>query len=248
MSLEALIVIVLAPFVGSFLGVVVDRLPVGRPIVLARSSCDQCGRELSWVDLVPLLSFLWLRGRCRHCGSGLRAFYPLIELSAVAVAVSASLLLSGWLLVLSVFLGWCLLALAIIDHRHLILPDGLTLPLIPAGLAVAYLIEPGLLSTHLMGAIIGLIVFLGITWSYRYFRGRDGLGIGDAKLLAGAGAWLGWTALPGVVLLAACSALCMALVQPLFGGKIATTGEIAFGPHLALAFWASWLLGPLMLA
>ncbi len=248
MTVEAFIVVVLAPFIGSFLGVVIDRLPEGRPIVKGRSACETCGHALGWTDLVPLFSFLLLRGSCRYCGVRLGLFYPLIELAATAVALSAAFLLSGWLLIFSVCLGWSLLALAVIDHRHLILPDGLTLPLIPAGIAVAYMIEPRLLTTHIIGGAAGLFVFLAIAWLYRYLRGREGLGMGDAKLLAGAGAWLGWPALPGVVLLAAASALCITLVRIVSGDRTAATGELPFGGHLALAFWASWLIGPLTLA
>ncbi len=189
-----------------------------------------------------------LRGSCRYCGARLGLFYPLIELAATAVALSAAFMLSGWLLMFSVALGWSLLVLAVIDHRHLILPDALTLPLIPAGLAVAYMIEPGLLQAHIIGGAVGLLAFLGIAWLYRYVRGRDGLGMGDAKLLAGAGAWLGWAALPGVVLLAAASALCLTCFHIVSGDRTAATGELAFGGHLALAFWTSWLVGPLTLA
>ena len=248
MHVDALLLIAVSPFVGSFLGVIVDRLPEGRPIATGRSACDHCGQKLSWPDLVPLASYLWLRGRCRHCAASLRSFYPLIELAAMTVAVSAALVLSGWLLYYSVLLGWVLLALALIDHRHLILPDGLTLPLIPAGLLVAYLISPELIDAHVIGAVIGLLAFLGIAWLYRHFRGRDGLGMGDAKLLAGAGAWLGWPALPGVVLVASVSALLVTLLRSLAGDRGAVAGELPFGSHLALAFWASWLLGPLTFA
>ncbi|MEL6962019.1 MAG: A24 family peptidase [Pseudomonadota bacterium] len=142
-------------------------------------------------------------------------------------------------------LGWCLLVLAVIDHRHLVLPDVLTLPLIPIGLLVAYVINPGMIHHHVFGAAIGLFAFVGIAWLYARLRDREGLGFGDAKLLAGAGAWLGWAALPGVVLLAACLALAIALLGQTIERQPVATREIAFGPYLAFAFWASWLLGPL---
>ena len=145
MAPEGLIALVLAPFVGSFLGVVVRRLPAGRPLALGRSACETCGRALGPGELVPLLSWLWQRGRC-GCGRvALSPFYPAIELAALAVALSAAWLLSGWLLRASLALGWTLLALAAIDLRHYLLPDVLTLPLIPAGLAVAGVLDPGLL-------------------------------------------------------------------------------------------------------
>jgi leader peptidase (prepilin peptidase)/N-methyltransferase len=242
-----ILALLLAPFVGSFLGVVVERLPAGRPIALARSRCDHCGAALAARDLVPLLSWLARRGRC-GCGRiPLGAFYPAIELAALAVAASAALVLSGWLLWASLALGWTLLALAAIDLRHYLLPDPLTLPLIPAGLGLAWLIEPAKLPDHAIGAAAGLVGFALIAWLYRRLRRREGLGLGDAKLLAAGGAWLGWQALPSVVALAAAVALAVALAGALRGGKLGPTTRIAFGPHLALAIWLVWLYGPLVL-
>jgi leader peptidase (prepilin peptidase) / N-methyltransferase len=247
MQPEGLLALFLAPFVGSFLGVVALRLPAGRPLVLARSACAECGRRLGARDLVPLFSYLTRGGRC-SCGKlRLSPFYPAIELGALAVTASAVWVLSGWLLWLSLGLGWTLLALAAIDLRHYLLPDALTLPLIPAGLAVAWALDPALLPAHLLGALLGFAAFVIIGQAYRRLRGRDGLGLGDAKLLAAAGAWLGWAALPSVVLIAAVLALALALVQALGGAKLALTGKLAFGPHLALAFWLVWLYGPLIL-
>ena len=247
MTAGTILALLVAPFVGSFLGVVVERLPEARPIGLARSSCDHCGATLGARDLVPLLSWLARRGRC-GCGKvRLSAFYPGIELAALAVAVSAALVLSGWLLWASLALGWTLLALAAIDLRHYLLPDALTLPLIAAGLAVAWLIEPARLGDHALGAAAGFIGFAVIAWSYRRLREREGLGRGDAKLLGAGGAWLGWQALPSVVALAAVVALAVALAGALLGAKLGATTKIAFGPYLALAIWLVWLYGPLVL-
>lgn len=248
MTSDGLIAILLAPFFGSFLGVVVDRLPIGLPVLFGRSRCVHCRHQLSPLELVPLFSYLWQRGRCRNCGKRLRPFYLIIELAAVLVALSAALALEGWLLWVSVGLGACLLTLGAIDLRHLMLPDVITLPLIPAGLAVACLIRPEAIEAHLIGTVLGFLIFVAIAWLYRRLRDRDGLGLGDAKLLAAAGAWLGWQALPGVVLLAAVAALMIALAGVVFGDRLRATREVAFGPYLALAFWASWLLGPLALA
>jgi leader peptidase (prepilin peptidase)/N-methyltransferase len=244
---EIIVALLIAPFVGSFLGVVIERLPAGRPIALARSRCGTCGAPLAARDLIPIASWLARRGRCR-CGKvELGAFYPGIELAALAVALSAATVLSGWLLWASLALGWTLLALALIDLRHHVLPDALSLPLIPAGLALAWLIEPGKLADHAIGAAAGFIGFFLVAWLYRRLRRREGLGLGDAKLLAAAGAWLGWQALPSVVALAAGLALGgAALAGSLGGGKLSATAEIAFGPYLALAIWAVWLYGPLV--
>ena len=245
---ETLFALLVSPLVGSFLGVVVLRMPAGRPVLLARSVCDQCGRRLGVADLIPLLSWVWRRGRCACGEASLGLFYPVIELGALAIAASAAAVLSGWLLWVSLALGWTLLTLAAIDLAHYWLPDRLSLPLIPAGLVVAWLIDPAGLPDHLIGALAGFLAFAGIAWAYRRLRGRAGLGLGDAKLLAAAGAWLGWQALPGLVVLAAVLALAVALARATFGERLAAATRIAFGPYLALALWLFWLYGPLVLA
>ena len=247
MTLSAAFALLIAPFVGSFLGLVIDRLPEGRPILNGRSACDDCGRRLSPSALVPLISYLMQRGCCQHCGAKLRLFYPLIEFAALAVAISAVVFLSGWFLWASLYLGWSLLVLAVIDLRHKVLPDPINLPLIPIGLATIALLAPALLPTHLIGAASGFLVLAAVGWIYRRLRGREGLGLGDAKLFAAAGAWLGWQALSGVLLIASLAALTVALARSLFGDRLDATDEIAFGPYLALAFWVSWLFGPLIL-
>jgi leader peptidase (prepilin peptidase)/N-methyltransferase len=243
---ETILALLVAPFIGSFVGVVVQRLPEGGSIVLARSTCRHCGEALRARDLMPLVSWLVRRGRC-GCGKArLSAFYPGIELAALAVALSAVTVVAGWVLWASLALGWTLLALAAIDVRHHLLPDVLTLPLILAGLAVAWLIEPARLADHVIGAAAGLFGFALIAWLYRRVRRREGLGQGDAKLLAGGGAWLGWQALPGVVVVAAALALALVLAGRLAGGKLAATTRIAFGPYLALGIWLAWLYGPMV--
>ncbi|HEY7598699.1 MAG TPA: A24 family peptidase, partial [Candidatus Limnocylindrales bacterium] len=219
----------------------------GRSVVLGRSTCDHCGETLTARDLIPLVSYVARRGRCRCGRAALSGFHPGIELAALAVALSAALVLSGWLLWASLGLGWTLLTLAAIDWREFVLPDMLTLPLIPSGLALAWAIDPGLLWGHALGALAGFASLALIAGVYRRVRGREGLGLGDAKLLAAAGAWLGWQGLPSVLLIAAVSALALALATALGGGKLAWTSRIAFGPHLALGFWLVWLYGPLVI-
>ncbi|MDH3659739.1 MAG: A24 family peptidase [Alphaproteobacteria bacterium] len=246
MTPESLIPLLIAPFVGSFLGVVIDRLPNGEPVLLGRSRCDCCARALRPAELLPLISYACRLGRCGCGETRLRPFHPLIELSALAVALSAVIATAGWLLVVSLYLGWSLLALAVIDQRHFILPDSLTLPLIPMGLAVAWTIDPGRIVPHLLGVIAGFLAFAAIGWLYRNLRGQDGLGLGDAKLLAAAGAWLGWQALPGVVGLASAAGLAIALLHAAGGRPMDGRSAIAFGPYLALALWLVWLAGPVL--
>jgi leader peptidase (prepilin peptidase)/N-methyltransferase len=218
---------------------------VGARVVFARSACAACGGVLGGRDLAPVLSWLASRGRCRHCAASLSGFYPAVEVAALGVALCSAAVLSGWLVWASCALGWALLALAWIDWRHFLLPDLLTLPLIPAGLAVAGAADPARLPDHLIGAAGGFIVFAAIGRLYRRLRGRIGLGLGDAKLLAAAGAWVSWQGLPGVVLIAALAALAVALLGTLRGHPPSATTRVPFGSYLALGIWLTWLFGPL---
>lgn len=242
-----LIPVLFAPLVGSFLSVLVERLPAGEGVVLGRSRCPSCRHALGPRDLVPILSWLLLRGRCRFCQAAIGIRYPAVEVLAVLVAASAAALVSGWLLWASCLLGWTLLALALTDLRHFLLPDLLTLPLIPAGLAVATLIDPSNLPNHGIGAAAGYLVFALIRSLYARLRGREGLGLGDAKLLAAAGAWLSWPALPSVVLLAGLGALVATLARRAAGAEVAADERVPLGTWLCAAIWLVWLYGPLQL-
>ncbi len=243
----ALIVLISAPFVGSFLGTLAIRLPDGRSVIAGRSCCPSCGATLGPMSLVPVLSWALQRGRCASCAGRISAFYPSIELAALGTAIWAASVHAGWLLLASCALGWALLALAAIDARRLLLPDALTLPLIPAGLVTIYAIGPDAIWAHALGAAAGWALFVGIDRLYLWLRGRSGLGRGDAKLLAGAGAWVGLAGLPSVVLLASVTALGWAAVAALRGGRLRAGKVVPFGPFIALGFWVVWLYGPLRL-
>lgn len=238
-------VLIIAPFIGSFLGTVILRLPHGQSVVSGRSVCASCGATLRWFELIPLLSWAAQRGCCRRCGARLGLFYPVIELGALAVAVWAVAVTGGWLTVVSVLLGWWLLALAVIDWRHFLLPDLLTLPLIPLGLAAVYAFGHRSLPDAGLGAVLGLAVFWAIAAVYRKLRGREGLGFGDAKLAAGAGAWLGWFGLPSMVLIASLTALAWAVSANRRQGTLDWQAKVPFGSFLCLGFWITWLHGPL---
>ncbi|MEJ1968875.1 MAG: A24 family peptidase [Rhizomicrobium sp.] len=240
------IVLAASPFVGSFLAVVALRFPHWRGLLFGRSACDSCGRTLSPLELVPIASFFILRGRCRSCSAAVDPLHPAMEVGALAVAASAALVTSGWILVASCGLGWMLLALAAIDWRTGLLPDVLTYPLIAVGIWVAYAIDPASVAGHAIGAAAGVIFFAAVALGYRMLRGRDGLGFGDAKLLGAAGAWLSWEALPTVVLFAAVTGLATVLGARALGRTVNPTDRIAFGPALAAAIWLVWLLGPLV--
>lgn len=235
-----------APFVGSFLGVLITRLPTQTPVAFARSACPRCGIRLGAIDMVPLLSFLLLRGRCRQCHAPIGLFHPVIELAATAVAFWATLAdpRAEWIWI-DCGLGWTLLTLAWIDWTDFLLPDVLTLPLLLAGLGLTFAWDPAALTDHSVAAVLAYLSFRGLSHAYRRLRGRDGLGGGDAKLIAAAGAWCGMAALPFVVLGSALLGLLAALGLALAGRTVTSTTQIPFGPCIALAFWLIWLHGGL---
>jgi leader peptidase (prepilin peptidase)/N-methyltransferase len=238
-ALPAWLPLAVAPFVGSFLGVVILRLPRRGAIVLSRSACDHCGTVLRPRDLVPLASFALRRGRCHHCGGAIGWFHPAVEAAALGIAIWAVLASAtpqlAWA---SCLLGWCLLTLAWIDALSMLLPDILTLPLLLAGLGLA---DPANVFWHALGAAGGYLGLGCVAWCYHALRGRQGLGEGDAKLLAAAGAWLGVAALPWVVLLAALGGLGWALFLAVRGRTVEATTALPFGPFLAAATWLLWL-------
>ena len=236
--------LLIAPFVGSFLGVLILRLPENDPVVLTRSMCADCGTQLGPLDLVPLASFALQHGRCRHCGQPIRWFYPAVELAAIGVSVWATLASQtqhqAWA---GCLLGWTLLTLSWIDCLWLLLPDLLTLTLILAGLLIAIATSPDDVFWHALGVAGGYLGLRGVAAAYHLLRHREGLGEGDAKLLAAAGAWLGIWALPWLVLFAALAALAWAGLAAAAGRSINATTALPFGPFLAASFWLLWLYG-----
>jgi len=231
-----------APFVGSFLGVLIRRLPADRPVAVARSACEVCGHRLGVVELIPIASFLIQRGSCRACGARIAREHLAIELAAILIPLSAILAGDGGArLWLGALLGWGLLALGWIDARHFWLPDVLTLPLVVLGLLATALLDPDTILDHALGAALGYGAFRAVGWLYRRLRGRSGLGQGDAKLLAAAGAWLGWAALPQVVLVGAVGGICLAISRRIAGERLSGATRLPFGTALAAATWIVWL-------
>jgi leader peptidase (prepilin peptidase)/N-methyltransferase len=242
----ALFLIAVGPFVGSFIVTLAIRWPEGPSILTGRSVCRSCTARLAWFDLIPVLSWIVRRGCCGSCAAPIGPIYPLTELVALAIGIWAATQFGGKDLLLVCLLGWTLLALAVIDLRTMLLPDLLTLPVLGLGLFVAA--ADGQLSESLIGAALGFAVFALIAAVYRRWRGRDGLGLGDAKLLGAAGAWVGWTGLPSIVLIASLAALVVAMPMVIRVAGRRDQREIAFGPYLAGATWITVLYGPLVVA
>jgi leader peptidase (prepilin peptidase) / N-methyltransferase len=233
--------LLLAPFVGSFIGVLIQRLPAQRPIAMARSACDHCQTPLGPTDLVPFLSYLALRGRCRHCHQPIGVFHPLIEIVATIVAAWVVWGATDTNVWIACGLGWTLVTLAWIDIASLTLPDLLTLPLLVAGLMVTWFEQPEAIAEHAVAAIFAFACFWTLATAYRRLRGWDGLGGGDMKLIAAAGAWCGLQSLPFIILVSACFGLLFALAGALRDRHLSLQTRLPFGPCIAAAFWLAWL-------
>lgn len=220
---------------GSFLNVVVHRLPRGMSLLRPGSHCPACGTPVRWFDNVPVLSYLLLRGRCRACRVAISPRYPLVELASgaltVAVVARFGLTLSGLEAMLLVML---LLPLAFIDLEHHLLPDVLTLPGIAVGLAGSLVGGLVPLFDAATGAAVGAAVPYAVIVIYRWLRGAEGMGLGDVKLLAMIGAFLGWRGVLLTLGLAATAGALLGLTLIALGRGRRDT-ELPFGTFLAFA-------------
>jgi len=212
---------------------------------MGRSRCDYCGRTLDAMELVPLASFAVLRGRCRTCGGAIDVRHVLLEAAAAAIGMASMLALPGVPGIAAALFGWILLALALLDLDHFWLPDRLTglLALAGAGVAAAGLAPS--LAARLAGGMAGYGSLALIAALYRHMRGREGMGMGDAKLLGAIGLWMGWQALPVMLLAASGGGLLWAGAMRLAGRPLGATGALPFGALLAAAAWPLYLFDPL---
>ena len=177
---------------GSFLNVLIYRLPLGRSVVWPSSACPHCNRELSWYENIPVVSYLALRARCRTCRAAISVRYPFVEaLTAAMFAAAWWYYAPGMLLVSRLVFGCALIALFAIDLEHHLLPNAITLPGIVVGLALSVFTEPGW-QASVLGALAGGGALYGIAEVYYRVRHEEGLGMGDVKMLAMIGAFLGW--------------------------------------------------------
>ena len=254
----SIITVVFSLLIGSFLNVVIVRLPrkmhwqwekdeqgAAPPpgIAWPPSHCPSCEHALSWWENLPLLSYLLLHGRCRACGAGISLRYPLVEaLTALLSLVVVLILGPQWSTVAALVLTWALIALAFIDLEHFLLPDRITLPLLAVGLlvnAIGGFTDP-------LSALIGAVSGYGILWAvyhaHRALTGREGFGYGDFKLLGALGAWLGWQLLPLVILLSAGVGAIIGIALILLR-RHQRSEPLPFGPYLAGAGWLALLWG-----
>jgi leader peptidase (prepilin peptidase) / N-methyltransferase len=226
---------------GSFIATIVVRWPAGKSALHGRSECDACSKQLGPHELVPVLSYAWLRGRCAGCGAAIRPSHLAIELIGLGIGIGAGLAAPGVEGVAGASFGWILLLLGALDLTAFWLPNPLTAALAATGLGMglAGLMPP--IEERLIGGVAGFATLWVVAAAYRRLRGREGLGGGDPKLFGGIGLWLGWQALP-LVLLAACLIGLSAVLGLRAGGhKLRGTDRLPLGTMLAVAAWAMWL-------
>ncbi len=260
--------------VGSFLNVLIHRLPKMMELqwaaeiaqaseqsvtpaapfnlMVPRSACPRCGTAIAWYDNLPLLSYALLRGRCRHCEAPISLRYPLVELSSALLFGFC-----GWHWGLSMAaLAWCvlsaaLLSLALIDWDTTLLPDAIVLPVLWLGLIGASMRWTGIaLESALWGAVAGYMVLWSIYWAFKLVTGKEGMGYGDFKLLACLGAWFGWEALVPIILMSSIIGAVVGILLKLKGG-LREGGVMPFGPFLVGAglvtmFWGAAGLAPII--
>jgi leader peptidase (prepilin peptidase)/N-methyltransferase len=225
---------------GSFVATIVIRWPQGLSAMGGRSHCDSCDRVLGPIDLIPLISFALRRGRCATCMSKIDPQHFVIELVAALIGATAFGIAPGWLGGAGALFGWWLLALAALDLKHLWLPDRLTLPLIGLGLLAGLVgIDPVPID-RVAGAVVGFGTLWIVAEGYRLLRRRIGLGGGDPKLFGAIGAWLGWQALPWVLIVACCGGLGYVITMALRRQPVDATTPLPFGTLLAAGAFAYW--------
>ncbi|MDO0946328.1 prepilin peptidase [Chromohalobacter israelensis] len=261
----AVMAFVVGTLLGSFLNVVIVRLPVmlmqqwrqeareslaletedvpAYNLCTPRSQCPRCRAPIAWHDNLPLIGWLKRRGRCAHCQGRISAQYPLVELAAGLLLFSVVMVHGATWSALA-WGGLCLtlLVVAVIDLRTQLLPDIITLPLLWAGLIYQLVFQPYWLGNAVIGALAGYLLLWGFYWLFKWITGKEGMGYGDFKLLAALGAWFGWTMLPILLILSAG-------LGAVIGGLLQLTHPrlrgmpLPFGPFLALAGWVAVLFG-----
>lgn len=265
--LDTAIAAVLGLLVGSFLNVVIYRLPkmlerqwaqeytgvaVTPPadtarfnLMVPRSRCSQCGHALRWYENIPLVSYAALRGRCSACGTPIGLRYPLVEAMTGALFAFC---IHTWGAT-ATGLAWCgfsaaLVALAFIDWDTTLLPDDITLPLLWAGLIASALQWTSVpLPAALWGAVAGYLSLWGIYWLFKLVTGKEGMGYGDFKLFAALGAWFGWTGLLPIILMSSVIGALVGVALK-FSSGLREGGYVPFGPFLVGAAFTAMLFGP----
>ncbi len=260
-------VFVVGLVVGSFLNVVIHRLPrmldrtwrrdcrallepsspaLDEPtynLVTPGSHCPACDHRIRPWENVPVLSWLFLRGRCSACGTRIGVRYPVVELVAGLLAAAVAWRFGlGWACLGALLLTWALVALTVIDFDHQLLPDAITLPFLWLGLLWSLGGDFASVRDSVIGAAAGYLSLWSVYWAFKLVTGKEGMGHGDFKLLATLGAWLGWQSLPAIVLLSAGVGAVVGVVMILLQ-RLGRDVPMPFGPYLAAAGWIALMWG-----
>lgn len=267
-------ILILGLLVGSFLNVVILRLPVMMEsdwkqqccelleldksnvnqdesdinLVTPRSHCPKCKHQISAFENIPIISYLFLKGKCRNCDNKISVRYPLIEIvSGITVVIVAYNFGVSIQTFFALILTWALIALSMIDFDHQLLPDDITLPLLWLGIIINLF---GVF-TDLESSVLGAVFGYGTLWSvyilFKLVTGKEGMGHGDFKLLAVLGAWFGWQLLPLIIILSSLVGAVIGISLMVFKSHDRNTA-IPFGPYLAVAGWISMLWGPYLMS
>jgi len=233
--------ILMGLIIGSFLATLIVRWPEGRSVIAGRSSCDDCGHRLRAWELIPVVSFILQSGKCRICGAPIAPDHIATELAAGMIGGLALFAAPGAEGIAGALFGWLLLALAALDVKHHWLPDRLTAILAVSGLAAGFLSMSPPIYDRLIGGVVGFVSLTVVASAYKMIRGREGLGGGDPKMLAAIGCWLGWAALPLVILGAGLTGLLVALSWKIRGKNVAADSLLPLGSLMAIAAFPLWL-------
>jgi len=252
--------------VGSFLNVVIHRLPkmmerewqaqcadlrgeeatAEAPLSLAkpRSRCPACGHQITALENIPVLSYLLLKGKCSGCGTGISARYPIVEIMTGLLSAYAAWHFGPTIQTVgALLLLWSLIALSAIDFDTQLLPDSITLPLLWLGLAFNIATTYTDLNAAVIGAMAGYLSLWSVFWLFKLVTGKEGMGYGDFKLLAALGAWLGWSMLPAIILLSSVVGAVVG-ISLIVVARHGRNVPIPFGPYLAVAGGIALFWGP----
>ncbi len=262
---------------GSFLNVVIYRLPMmlnnmwlqecsqfmhekqGSPLLKPEatpfinlawpnSHCPDCKHALGFLENIPVLSYILQKGQCKHCHKKIANRYPFVEiLTAILTTITVATLGLNWLTWMALLLTWALIALSFIDLDHKILPDDLTLPFLWLGLIINCFFVFTTPVDAILGAVVGYLSFWSVYQLFKLITGKEGMGYGDFKLMALLGAWLGWQSIPLIIILSSVLGAIIGLTLIVFKGHD-KSNPIPFGPYIALAGWIAMLWGDIIIS
>ena len=224
---------------GSFSNVCIYRLPNDQSVVKGRSFCPSCKEQIKWYDNIPFLSFIFLKGKCRNCGNKISSQYFLVEfIAAISFVIIYDLYGISITTLLLIILSIFFIIIFFIDLKHFIIPNELTFPLIFIGFVKSF--EPNLNQTifpnyinSLIGGVFGYLIIWLIIFFYKKVRNKEGMGLGDAKLMAVVGFWFGWLSIPFTIFISSFVALIFAIPSLLKKNKNMST-QIPFGPYIII--------------